>query len=384
MTSVRTAIAVLTAAAAAGSATAAAAVIGPARSQTTAALSSAGSASGTGTTGTGTTGSPTTGTGTGTGTTGTGTTGTGTTGTGTTPTATPKRAILAQFQCTEALDPPNRSMAVQSVMRPLTGTRRMQVRFDLQQKLPSATGTPPTVSILRGGDLGTWLTPANPTLGQLPADVWRLNKVVYDLPAPATYRFRVSFRWTGDHGRTLGTATRLSATCQQRELRPDLLVASIAVTPIAGKPNKDLYAAVISNAGATAAGPFEVLFTPGDSSAPITHTVQRLDAHQSRTETFVGPVCNAASPPTVIADATGVVDDLNRSNNTLIATCPAPASGSAVSSGSPGSGSGSSGSGSSGSGSGSGSEPGSAGAGAWGGGVDVRGRGLGATARRLD
>ena len=42
---------------------------------------------------------------------------------------------------------------------------------------------------------------------------------------------------------------------------------------------------------------------------------------------FVGPLCATADPsdpPEIIADSAAQVDDLNRSNNSLAATCPAP------------------------------------------------------------
>lgn len=229
------------------------------------------------------------------------------------------RAALRGFGCHPALDPPNRSVSVTAVMRPLPGTKRLSLEFDLLVSHGASAG--PT--LVRAGGLGTWIKPENPTLGQLPGDVWTVHKPVVELGAPATYRFRVSFRWTGAHGHVLGTAVRYSATCRQRELRPDLLVRSIAVTPIQGRPDLNLYTAVVANEGNTAAGPFEVLFAPADGSAPQTHTVARLRAHTSRVETFVGPLCDAASAPTITVDSASQVDDLNRANNTVAATCSA-------------------------------------------------------------
>jgi hypothetical protein len=230
---------------------------------------------------------------------------------------TPARSQLSAFSCTHALDPGARAVGVTATMRPLTGTRRMAIRFELLQRSP---GLP--VQEVTGGDLSVWRTPANPTLGQLPGDVWRLQKSVYNLDVPFAYQFRVSFRWTGLHGKVLGTATRFTRTCHQRELRPDLTVRSIAVAAVAGHPNKNLYTAVIANQGLTGAGPFQVLFAPGDTSAPTTDTVTFLDAGKTRTLSFVGPSCDAANPPTVSADAASQVDDFNRSNNVLAATCP--------------------------------------------------------------
>ena len=231
--------------------------------------------------------------------------------------AAPARSQLSTFSCTHAMDPGSRAVGITATMRPLTGTRKMAIRFELLQRAP---GLP--VQEVAAGDLGVWRAPANPTLGQLPGDVWRLQKSVYNLDAPFTYQFRVSFRWTGLHGKVLGTATRFTRTCRQRELRPDLTVRSITVAAVAGHPNKNLYTAVMANQGLSGAGPFQVLFAPGDTSAPTTDTVTFLAAGTTRTLTFVGPLCDAANPPRVSADAASQVDDFDRSNNTLAATCP--------------------------------------------------------------
>lgn len=230
----------------------------------------------------------------------------------------PPRASLAQFSCVHALDPDNRSVSVRAVMRPLAGTRRMAIKFDL---LEQTAGSAP-VTLGKVGGLGVWITPTDPTLGQLAGDVWRLSKPVINLDAPAGYQFRVTFRWNGSHGRIVGTAVRLSRTCHQPELRPDLLVDTISVTAVSGQPSQDLYTAVIADQGATGAGPFEVLFAPGDASAPITDTVQFLGAHKTRRLSFVGPVCDPANPPTITVDAASQVDDYNRANNVMSAECP--------------------------------------------------------------
>lgn len=232
---------------------------------------------------------------------------------------TPPRAQLSQFTCTHALDPAQRAVSVQAIMRPLAGTRRLAIKFELFERVAGA----PTKTVVRAGDLGVWVTPDDPTLGQLPGDLWRLNKTVLNLDAPATYQFQVTFRWTGVHGHVLGTAVRLTKSCRQRELRPDLLVSSIDVSAIAGHPNEDLYEAHIANQGLTGAGPFEVLFVPGDGSAATTKTVGYLGAGARQTLSFVGPVCSASSPPSVTVDAADQVDDDNRSNNEMTAVCPA-------------------------------------------------------------
>lgn len=230
------------------------------------------------------------------------------------------RAQLRDFVCHRALDPPNRSVSITATMRPLRATRRLELKFELlvRRRAHSAAR-----SLVRAGDLGVWISPKDPTLGQLPGDLWNFDKSVVELGAPADYQFRVSFRWVGTRNRVIGSDVLYSRGCREAELRPDLLVRSISVSAIPHHPLTDLYKLVIANAGATAAGPFKLLFAPGDGSAPKTRTVRRLGAHASRIEAFVGPACTAASAPTVTVDSAGQIDDLNRLNNQRTVVCPA-------------------------------------------------------------
>ena len=189
-------------------------------------------------------------------------------------------AKLRGFSCQRSVNPVGRGVAVSAVMRPLKGTRRMALRFELFLR----TKANPSWTAVSGGDLGSWLTPRNPTLGQRPGDVWIVNKPVNNLrAAPAVYRFRVTFRWTGTRGRTLGTAVRYSASCSEPELRPDLLVQSIDVQPISGHPKLNLYVATIANAGATAARGFRVQFNPGNGTPSKYRGVKLLAAHATTT-----------------------------------------------------------------------------------------------------
>ena len=76
-----------------------------------------------------------------------------------------------------------------------------------------------------------------------------LTHPVVNLAAPATYKFRVTFRWLGSDGQTLGTAMQLSTPCYQPELRADLLVRSLSVTPITSgaSAGQSAYVAEIAN-----------------------------------------------------------------------------------------------------------------------------------------
>jgi hypothetical protein len=124
--------------------------------------------------------------------------------------STPPRASLDGFVCKRASDALDRVIAVVGVMRPVTGTQRLEMRFVLQQRTNGAT----SFTAVHGGDLGRWREPSPVTLGQNANDVWRLRKLVANLPGPATYRFRVSFRWLGASS-VLSYTTLVSNTCTE-------------------------------------------------------------------------------------------------------------------------------------------------------------------------
>lgn len=233
-------------------------------------------------------------------------------------TAPPAREQLSSFVCQKALDPPARAVSVQAVMRPVTGTSKMQMRFDLMRQ--STSGGP--FRLVRGRLLGSWISPQNPTLGQRPGDVWIVKHPVVDLPAPATYRFRVTFRWTGSSGQQLASAVQLSANCYQPELRADLLVRSLTVTPLAS--GNDAYVAEIGNRGLTASAPVEVDLA-GVGSTPLAQTMPSVGPRSTGRERFVAPACTPGASLTVTVDPAHTIDEYDFANNTLTIACPAPA-----------------------------------------------------------
>ncbi len=225
------------------------------------------------------------------------------------------KAQLRGFVCQTARDPANRGVVITAVMRPLSHTQRLSLRFDLLVGAHRHGST----SMVHFGDLGTWIYPSNRTLGRRPGDVWIVHHPVAQLQkAPAYYRFKVSFRWLGAHSHVLGTAVRYSPTCFQPELRPDLQVAAIQVA--AQYATHDLYKVLIRNVGASATDQtVEVAIT----GRPKPKTIAALGPHSKRWIALPGPLCNPTAPPTVTVDPSGVIDEFNYSNNSLTATCPA-------------------------------------------------------------
>lgn len=229
------------------------------------------------------------------------------------------RTELKDLVCQRALKASKRTVGVTATMRPLSGTVHLSMRWQL---MGTQSGH---VTQVRGGDLGKWISPHDPTLGQQPADVWVLKHPVTGVPVGYTYRFRVSFRWIGSDGHVIATSTRTSAPCWQPDMRADLEVQSVSVQSMAGDPSHDQYVVWIDNGGLTAAGRFDVAFTPGGGGGSSqTVTFPQLSPHQGVSATFTGPACTSASAPTVTVDPDYAIPDANRANNSMTASCPGP------------------------------------------------------------
>jgi hypothetical protein len=211
-------------------------------------------------------------------------------------------------------------------MRPLNGTQRLAIEFQLFEK-PAGASAWALVSDPLIPHLNVWLSPAIATLGQRPGDVWEVPFPVAQLAAPAAYRFRVKFRWTGRRDLALRTVALVSAACRQPELRPDLTVDSVTVTQDPSDPRYDDFAAVIGDLGVTGAGPFTVqLSYVHDQVAvpPLDKTVAHIGPHGTRTLQFAGPLCDTGSQVTVTADPLDQIDVYSRSQASIAVSCPAP------------------------------------------------------------
>lgn len=236
--------------------------------------------------------------------------------------ATSSDAELSGFTCQRAVDPAFRALSVSATMRPVTGTQGMRLQFVLE-KSRFLHGH---YRAVHGANLGNWIAPDNPTLGQHPGDVWKLTHSVGLLSAPAFYRLKVTFRWLGSGGKRLAQVVQQAGVCHQLELRPDLRVVSVSGQTLPKKPSDEAYVVKVVNHGLTGAGPFGVSLTTPDGST-TTRMVGWLGHHKSRFLRFVAPACTAPQTLTVVADPGSTVLDLDRTNNTLTVPCPAPATG---------------------------------------------------------
>jgi CARDB len=233
--------------------------------------------------------------------------------------STSSGAQLQSFVCQRAVDPAARAIEVTAVMRPVPGTAHLALRVVLLHRVPGQGQFTP----VSGHDLGKWISPTDPTLGQRPGDIWRLVKQVVDLPA-GTYRFRVAFRWIGASGQTLATTARRTALCNQPELRADLRVTKIAILALPAVPGQDLYTATIRNGGRTAAPAFDVQLSVAGTIV-ANKTAGPLEPSSGTQISFQAPTCTAGDTVLVVADPEHRIDDADPTNNALSVPCPAAA-----------------------------------------------------------
>jgi hypothetical protein len=229
-------------------------------------------------------------------------------------------AALRAYGCSPNVQPLLRGLDVTAVMRPLAGTQTLRMRFDLLR----ASRRSGRYRAVHAKNLGHWISPSDPALGRQPGDVWNVTHPVVGVARPGYYRLQVAFEWLGPKSRRLALVTRSTPACALLELRPDLLVSSIAPpTPIAGRPGKDVYLAAIRNRGATAAGSFAVALSVA-GGPPVTHTVTGLGPHSGRHVSFVAPACTAGDAITVTVEPPPQMLDGDVSNNSLTVVCPSP------------------------------------------------------------
>lgn len=223
-------------------------------------------------------------------------------------------AYLRGFACHRALDPTKRSVTVTAVMGTIAGTQRLQMRFELLER--TARGQ----VLIRGGDLGQWISPSSPTLGQHTSDKWVVNHPVTGVPVPGSYRFKVWFRWIGGGGQVIGRVQKATTSCRQPDLRPNLYVRLLSASNGSGG---DRYTVQVGNNGLTGATNVELAFSAGGGQQPVTKTIARLPSHQSVNRSFVGPSCTPSSAPASIAvDPNDLIDEVSRADNSITVPCP--------------------------------------------------------------
>ncbi|HVW16949.1 MAG TPA: CARDB domain-containing protein [Solirubrobacteraceae bacterium] len=143
------------------------------------------------------------------------------------------------------------------------------------------------------------------------------SKRIGGLVAPAEYRALVQFRWRDDDGALVRSRTRVSPTCAEPDLRPDLVLTKVAATPAAD--GGATYALTVANRGRGPSGPFDLALTIDDADQDDL-PVDALPAGASRTVTLVAPPCTDVLR--IWVDPANVVPEVHEHRAAIVRSCP--------------------------------------------------------------
>jgi hypothetical protein len=223
-----------------------------------------------------------------------------------------KKAAARLISCTQARQAIDRAALYQGVMRSLRGGHdRMDMRFDVQTRALGATKWLP----LHGSGLGVWIR------AEAGVMLYRFRKRVANLPAPASYRATVRFRWLNAAGVVIARTKRITKACVQHVGLPDLRIGAVTVQPLSN-PARLRYLVTVRNAGDARAGIFAASLTVNGvrSTQPA---VGPIPAGGRRVASFDAVKCTPGSDITVVLDTEDSVLESDEANDTATVACPA-------------------------------------------------------------
>ncbi len=207
--------------------------------------------------------------------------------------------------CTTSALPTKRVAAFVGSMPAMSGSMRMQMRFDLQRrwadeklwhKVPGLQG------------FGIWETAQPGRAGFV------YHKSVDGLQVPASYRAIVRFRWYRPDGTVARHVRKRTAACVQPDLRADLVAGGVrAVLDV--RPAFAIYTVLVRNDGRSAAGPFAVRV------AGALTEVAGLAAGEQVDVAVLAPACLRGSIVRAVVDADRRIDEADE-RNALKRGCP--------------------------------------------------------------
>jgi hypothetical protein len=224
--------------------------------------------------------------------------------------APPLRAKLTA--CASGPDAADRTATFTGSMPTIKGTKRMWMRFDLQQRTPPAT----TFATIKVPGLGVWQKSAP---GRSSGFVF--NQRVQALAAPGAYRALVRFRWYGKGSKLLRSTTRQTGTCTQPDQRPNLRADALDAAR-GPQPGQATYNLLVRNDGRTNAGPFDVGLEIAGAGQPPQRVATGLAAGGEDIVTFVGPRCAPGSTLRFTLDAGAEVAESVESDDVVERACP--------------------------------------------------------------
>lgn len=207
--------------------------------------------------------------------------------------------------CSTSPLPAQRVATFVGSMPAMSGSARMQMRFDLQRRRldeklwHKVTG-------LQG--FGIWETALPGRAGFV------YHKSVDGLQVPASYRAIVRFRWSRPDGTVARQVRRRTVACAQPDLRPDLVAGAVRAV-LDARPAFALYTVVVRNGGRSPAGPFAVRV------AGAVQEIAGLAAGEQIEVAVLAPACLPGTVVRAVVDADRRIDEADE-RNALKRGCP--------------------------------------------------------------
>jgi hypothetical protein len=124
-------------------------------------------------------------------------------------------------QCATVGEQAERSATFSGEMTTMTGVTRMEMRIDVQERLPGETA----FHLVTAPGLGVWRGSAQGVM------IYKYVKQVTDLSSPALYRAIVHFHWLNAKGRVVRRTAVLTPTCAQPAPPPVSAQPTAPTTP---------------------------------------------------------------------------------------------------------------------------------------------------------
>jgi hypothetical protein len=227
------------------------------------------------------------------------------------PTGTPQILTASVTSCHADPLQGNRYAIFASQMTSVPSTRIMSVNFELQVRSGAATAF---TFVKNAPGFGAWVS-SQPGVG-----VYTYSHEVTSLPAPASFRVLVNARWLDRHRRVIRREDLFSPVCVQPAETPNLAIGALRHTHAAAGSTTEVYSVRVVNAGAVAAGAFQVSLTVNGVTLPSA-SVPSLAAETAQVVQFSAPACTAGSTLTAVADPTGAVTEPANPNRTRTFPC---------------------------------------------------------------
>jgi hypothetical protein len=189
-------------------------------------------------------------------------------------------------------------------MEAIPGSSRMQIRFQLLQRLGRDAWSKLDVPALR-----QWHT------SQAGVKRFGWRQTVDALRAGGAYKARVQYRWLSAAGAVLDGESHDTPVC--RGPLPNLAVSDLTVKP-GPTPDTRTYHVALQNTGKLDADNVALSFSV-DNAVLDTITLNQLAAGETRTVTFTGPVCRQSVR--VTADPGNAIGESLETDNSQLFSC---------------------------------------------------------------